>query len=403
MDGQRRREQALVKLGELAREFSQTYSIRDQRREFPHEEIEKLRAAGLLALTVPERFGGLGLGLHDTLEVTMLLAESFPSLAQIFGVHGGMVTTLMEIGQPDQVERILKSAVEENLFIGNATSERGSTSTMGIQTRFEEHPSGDGVLIRGTKFFTTGSLAADLLVVFGLYKGGLGVALATVGSPGLVIHDDWCAMGQRSTASGTIEFNDVHVPRDRVLDVLDFANPSPASLLGPSYQLGFAAMYVGIARGALCHAVEYIRTKSRPWLESGVSRAVEDPYVQADVGTLRAYLSAAESLVERAADRVGAVEAARVRGAERTELAALRAEAAVVVAEAKVVSSEVALRVCQDLFQSCGARATLADENLDRFWRDARTLTLHDPKSYKAKLIGAYLLADRRPPVSLLT
>lgn len=401
-EGGASRREALDRLRDMAREFASAYPKYDQHYGFPHDEIAKLKAAGMMRLSVPEAFGGLGIGIRESLEVTTLLAESFPSLSQVFGVHSGMVMTLIELGRPEQVEPILRRVIDENLFIGNATSERGSASPMSLETKFTEHPSGEGVVIQGKKFFTTGSLAADLLVVFGLHDGGIGVAVAPVDSEGLVIHDDWRAMGQRGTASGTIEFNNVHVPPELVLPKMEFLAPDPGSLLGPTYQLGFSAMYIGMARGALAHAVEYVRTQSRPWMESGVTRAVEDPYVLSEVGTLRAYLSAAEGLVDRAADRFDEVIAARQGGAGDA-LAERRAEAAVAVAEAKVVCTEVALRVCQDMFQVMGARSTLAENRLDRFWRDVRTLTLHDPKPYKAKLIGEYVLQDKRPAVSLLT
>ena len=50
-----------------------------------------------------------------------------------------------------------------------------------------------------------------------------------------------------------------------------------------------------------------------------------------------------------------------------------------------------------------GARSAMGEENLDRFWRDARTLTLHDPKEYKAKLLGEYVLHGKYPPAGLYT
>ena len=177
---------------------------------------------------------------------------------------------------------------------------------------------------------------------------------------------------------------------------------SPASLLGPMTQICFAAIFVGTAKGALTHALEYVKTKTRPWVLGGVNAAVEDPYILQQAGQMRAAVSAAESLVYRAVTYIDHALTARESGAGE-EAVRRRGEASVAVAEAKVFATEVALQVCQNIFRICGARAALADEDFDRFWRDVRTLTLHDPVDYKERLIGAYLLQDQFPPASFIT
>ncbi|MCR9259359.1 MAG: acyl-CoA dehydrogenase family protein [Pseudomonadaceae bacterium] len=210
-------------------------------------------------------------------------------------------------------------------------------------------------------------------------------------------------MGQGGTGSGGIEFRDLYVPHANLLNGIDILNLPDSSVIGPIYQLGFSAMYVGMAKGALTCATEYVRTNARPWMESNVAHAVEDPYILTEIGTLQAYASAAEALVSQAALKVNKVNDALQQDLSTEAIADLRAQAAVLVAQAKVVSTEVALRVCQDIFQTTGARSTLAEQRLDRFWRDARTLTLHDPKPYKARLIGEALLQGKRPAISMLS
>ena len=204
-------------------------------------------------------------------------------------------------------------------------------------------------------------------------------------------------MGQRGTASGTTELNNVYVGMDWVIPKLGSTQePDPTDLFAPLIQSVFTAIYVGTAQAALDYALNYVKTKTRPFPFSGVEAAIQDPYILQEVGVLSAYLAAAECLLLKAVESVERVVAGRGK-ITREELAGQRAAAMVEVAKAKVVATEVALRVCEGIFQLCGARSAVAEEDSDRFWRDVRTLTLHDPKDYKARLIGEYLLQDKYP------
>lgn len=385
---------------ELAREFARTYPERDKSRQFPREEMARIKASHLMVAPVPTKYGGFGLSVPDMIRCLMALAEGNPSVSQVYAVHSGMVSTIDEFGTEEQRRRLFSEVVGQHVFLGNAVVEKQSKTVMALETRFEPTPNGNGVVINGRKFFATGCLAADYFWIVGFQGQDLVSAFVPRSAKGLAIADDWDAMGQRGTASGTVELKDVFVERDLVLPKFDLVDPDPSSLVGLLYQASFTAIYVGIAKGAIQHANSYVKTKTRPWVDSGVASAVDDPYVLHSVGHMHAYLSAAEHLLLRAADLVE--EARSLRGSvDRSEMSRRRAEAAVAVAEAKLVSTEVSLRVCQDIFQVCGARSALAEEDFDRFWRDIRTLTLHDPKDYKAKLIGEHVLQGKEPRITL--
>lgn len=134
-----------------------------------------------------------------------------------------------------------------------------------------------------------------------------------------------------------------------------------------------------------------MREKSRPWIEANVDRASDDPYVIADIGRLKLELHAAEALLRRAARVLDEVNAAPID-------AASAARASIAVAEAKVLTTEIALQASEKLFELAGSRATLAEFNLDRHWRNARVHTLHDPVRWKYHAIGNYYLNDANPP-----
>ncbi|MNL32624.1 Dibenzothiophene desulfurization enzyme C [compost metagenome] len=161
-------------------------------------------------------------------------------------------------------------------------------------------------------------------------------------------------------------------------------------LVGPYAQLMQAAIDAGIAEGALRDAVTFLRERSRPWVEAGVERATQDPYVIADVGRLYTDLHAAEAVLTEAAQHL---DQAATRALDADGVAA----ASIAVARAKALTTEIALTASEKLFELSGARSSLAEFNLDRHWRNARTHTLHDPVRWKYHAIGNHVLNGQRP------
>jgi alkylation response protein AidB-like acyl-CoA dehydrogenase len=166
-----------------------------------------------------------------------------------------------------------------------------------------------------------------------------------------------------------------------------FARPTS---MGPHAQIMHAAVDQGIARGAFARLLDFVRRHTRPWKESGNEHGYEDPYIISEVGGLKIRLDAGEALIARAGELVDV--------ATEHPSAETVAAASVAVAEAKVVSTETALLVASKLIEFGGARATLAEHGLDRYWRDARTHSVHDPVRWKYKVIGDYWLNGVNPP-----
>jgi alkylation response protein AidB-like acyl-CoA dehydrogenase len=202
-------------------------------------------------------------------------------------------------------------------------------------------------------------------------------------------------MGQRQTDSGTVVFRDVRVREREIL-----ADPGPlgstfATLRPLIAQLTLSNVYLGIAEGALVAARAITRERGRAWFASGVARAEDDPYVLATFGDLFAELEAARQVTEAAAS---ALDHAWACGDAMTT--AERGEAAIAIASAKITNTRAGLEVTNRLFDATGARATTARLGLDRFWRNLRTHTLHDPVDYKKRDIGRWYLTDAWPTPS---
>ncbi|MBE4737521.1 MULTISPECIES: SfnB family sulfur acquisition oxidoreductase [Streptomyces] len=379
--------EALAVAAALAEEFRAGASERDAERRLPRAELDRLSASGLLAVTVPAAHGGADVS-HETLaEIFRLLASADASLAQIPQSHFAYVNVLRRRGTPGQREFFFGELLAGRRF-GNAQSEAGTRHVQDIRTRLEPLPDGSHVL-DGIKHYATGALFADWIPV--LARAGndaLHVAYVPRDAPGVTVIDDWDGLGQRTTASGTVRLEGVRVPGDRVLPHhLTFEGPQ---LHGAAAQLLHAAIDAGIAGGALAEAAEFVRTKSRPWFESGVETAAEDPLLIQRFGELALQVRASDALLREAARVVDTAS-----GALTDDSAA---EASIAVAAAKVQAANAALEVASALFEVSGTRSALHSLNLHRHWRDARTHTLHDPTRWKLQHIGRYTLNGTRPP-----
>ncbi|MFF3196109.1 SfnB family sulfur acquisition oxidoreductase [Streptomyces misionensis] len=379
--------EAVTVAAALAQEFRAGASARDAERRLPRAEVDKLSASGLLAVTVPAAHGGADVGALTLAEIFRLLASADGSLAQIPQSHFVYVNVVRRQGTEEQRKFFFAEVLAGRRF-GNAQSEAGTRHVQDIRTRLTPRPDGSYVLT-GVKHYATGALFADWIPVLARAEDDeLHVAYVPRDAPGLTVIDDWDGMGQRTTASGTVRLDAVPVPADRVLPHhLTFRGPQ---LHGAVAQLLHAAIDTGIAGGALTEAAAFVRTKSRPWFESGTETAAEDPLLIQRFGELALRVRASEALLR---------EAARTVDAARTGLTDdSAAEASIAVAAAKAHAADTAVEVAGALFEVAGTRAALDSLNLHRHWRDARTHTLHDPARWKIQHIGRYVLNGTRPP-----
>ncbi|MFI5860078.1 SfnB family sulfur acquisition oxidoreductase [Streptomyces sp. NPDC051546] len=379
--------EALEVAASLAGEFRADASARDVERRLPRAELDRLSASGLLAVTVPAEHGGADVSAQTLAEVFRLLAAADASLAQIPQSHFSYVNVIRRQGTEEQ-QKFFFAELLAGARLGNAQSEAGTRHVRDIRTRLERRPDG-GYELTGVKHYSTGALFAHWIPVLARTDDeSLHVAFVPRDAPGLTVVDDWDGLGQRTTASGTVRLEGVRVPADRVLPHhLTFAGPQ---VHGAVAQLLHAAIDAGIAAAALAEAARFVRTKSRPWFESGVESAAEDPLLIQRFGELAIQVRSAEALL---GDAARAVDAAR---ADLTDDSA--AEASIAVAAAKVVAAQAAVEVASALFEVGGTRSALNSLNLDRHWRDARTHTLHDPVRWKIQHIGRYVLNNTRPP-----
>ncbi|MEU4802945.1 acyl-CoA dehydrogenase family protein [Actinosynnema sp. NPDC023587] len=342
---------------------------RDRAGAEPVAEVDALRRSGLLAIT--------DWGTRQA--VTRVVGAADANVGHLLGYHYLQVW-------------------RRELFDGPVVEEDADLFWAGVSNPLDAAlrltPTDDGFTVSGRKTFATGASVADRLVVSATRAdtGRKVTFTLDARADGITYAGDWDNIGQRLTASGGVVFDEVFVPAERVLGTHDETSPRQ-SLAALGFQAVLAQVYVALAEGALAEAARYTRSTSRPWFLSGVDTATADPYVLAAYGELVADVEAAGLLADHAANALGG---ASDRGADLT--AERRASVAALVSSAKVVSTRVANQTTSRVFELCGARATAAGHAFDRFWRNARTLTLHDPVSYKARELGAYFLTGERAP-----
>ncbi|GHT91609.1 FMNH2-dependent monooxygenase [Betaproteobacteria bacterium] len=385
-------EAALEAARQLASEFARTAVARDRQGGIPKAERDAIRRSGLLTFAIGKEFGGSGGSWADTLAIIREFAQVDSSIAHLFAFHYYQLATLRLFGSTQQWQKLHRQTVEQGWFWGNALNrlEHGVIAT----------PRPDGAYEwSGRKSFATGTADADYITLSGARADDPTqslIAAIPAGREGITLLHDWDNIGQRQTSSGTAIFDKVVVNSDELL-----VNPGPFSspfasaraLIG---QTVFANLYLAIADGAFNLALAHLRQKeSPPWFESLAPTAQKDPFVLRHFGELWVKLEGARALTEKVNALIDPfwAKAEALTAQERGEFA-------INVAKAKVATTQVGLEVVTRIFEPLGARATTAKLGYDRFWRNLRTQTLHDPVDYKILELGDWILNGQLPPPS---
>jgi len=378
--------EAIAIAKELAAEFAVEAAKRDRERILPAAELDRFSKSGLWGITVPKAFGGAEVSFATLAEVIKIISAADPSIGQIPQNHLAALDAIRFAGSEAQ-KRYWFSQVLKGYRLGNAFSEANSRHVGAFETTVT--PEGESYVVTGEKFYATGALFAHFIHIGAVGPdGNVYLAIAPHGAPGLTIVDNWSGFGQRTTASGNVLIDRVKV--DPIAVIPAYLGGLHPSSNGSVSQIIQAAVDAGIARGAIEDTIAFVRKYTRPWIDSGQERASEDVFTISQIGDLEIKLHAAEALLERAGLAIdGIIEAPTDENV---------AAAAVKVAAAKVLTTEIAILPTNKLHELAGTRSTLAEYNLDRHWRNARTHTLHDPVRWKYFHIGNYVLNGVSPP-----
>ena len=369
----------------LAEQFKNNAVQRDAERLLPFEEIEAYSQSGLWAITVPKQYGGAEVSSYTVAQVIALMSGVDGSIGQIPQNHFYGLEILRNTGTEQQKQKLYAEVLKGARF-GNALAEFKTKNAAQKQTAIS--PVDGGFIINGEKFYCTGSLFAHRIPT--LVKDAHGrefLAFIPRQSEGLELVDDWSGFGQRTTGSGTVKFNHVFVEAD---DVIPFDTAySQTTISGPFAQIMHAAIETGIARAAFEETLIRVR-QARPWIDSGVDKATNDPLTLFELGRIAADVRASEVLLKQAGRSIDA--------AKPQPTVENIAKASIDVAKVRAHSTETALKASSKLIELAGSRGSQREDGLDRFWRNARVHTLHDASRWKYYFIANHLLNGVLPP-----
>lgn len=348
-----------------------------------------LRNAGLLKLAIPQKHGGNERSWPEIFRHVRALASVDSALAHVLAFHQLQVATVLIYGSAAQQQHWLRRTVDENGWWGNALNPR--------DTRLQALPAASpaqGYVLDGIKGFCSGSRGSSYLTVSAVPPGHAQpvLGLLETSTPGITVKDDWNPIGQRQTDSGSVLFSQVALPLNAVMRSEADETSAFHTLRTCLAQLVLVNLFVGVAQGARKQARDYALAHVKPWQGALLERATDDPYLLRRMGEMQAQISGAALMADHAAEKLQKAWL-REENLDATE----RAEVAIAVFEAKVMAHRCTLFATQEIFDVVGARGTHADLGFDRFWRNVRTHTLHDPLDYKLQTLGRWAVYDEPP------
>jgi alkylation response protein AidB-like acyl-CoA dehydrogenase len=373
-------------LTELFARISVGAEERERELKAPFEAIGWIKQAGLGRLRIPVEEGGGGASLRELFATVIALAEADSNVAHILRTHYWFVEQQLVSADPDARARGI-ALLNSGALVGNGFSEQ-SKHPVGLyfDTAFTPDPSG-GYRLSGAKYYSTGTLYSDYTQIWAAAPDGrIAGAVIPIDRDGVTIEDDWDGFGQRLTATGTTRLSDVHVAESEYFDLGEPDGEQPPTYNGAFLQLYLQAVTAGVLRSVRNDAVALAKRRARNFSHAAVPQTPsDDRQVLQVVGEIAANAFAAEAIVLIAAEHLQEAYDSVVDGAPTPEAAEAAQLAA---AEAKVAVDSFSYATAAKLFDVGGASATQSIYNLDRHWRNVRTISTHNPTFLKASAIG---------------
>jgi alkylation response protein AidB-like acyl-CoA dehydrogenase len=360
---------------------------RERDRVLPFEQIRCLKDAGFGAVRAPKEYGGRGATLPELFALLAELAEADSNLTQALRVHFAYVEDVLNSQDQARWERWF-GRFADGALVGGAWTEIGEAKMASFSTRVSAK--NGRLMLTGAKYYTTGSLFADWIDVGAVNDADETIsAVVDAKAPGVEIVDDWDGFGQKLTASGAATFTDVPVEPEHVVSAEDRFGYSAAFV-----QQVHHATLVGIARAASGDAARAVAERRRNYSHAAASRSSADPQVLQVVGRVHSLTYAAGAVMLKAAEALERSFEHRAQ-ADLRETANIAAEIEI---QAQTTISSLVLEATSSLFDALGASATSVSKSLDRYWRNARTITSHNPRIYKDRIVGDFVVNGTPPP-----
>jgi butyryl-CoA dehydrogenase len=351
----------------------------DREKDFPFDLVKSMGELGLLGVTVPEEYGGVGASFLAYILAVVEITKRSAAASMTFNLHNSLLAPpLMKFGTEEQKVRYLKGAAEGTLLGAFALTEPEAGSDAGAQ-RTRAVRDGDGYVINGTKIFITNGSVADFVILTAMTDPsagtrGISAFIVDKGTAGLSTGKNEEKMGVASSPTSEIVLEDCRVGAEALLGEEGLGFKVFLSTLD-SGRIGVAAQAVGVAEGALQEAVTY--ANQREQFGGPISRLQA---IQWMIAEMSAKLEAARLLTYRAAW----LKDSRMPYSDAS-------------ARAKLFASEAATWIAHRALQIHGGYGYTKDYKVERYYREARVMEIYEGTSEIQRLvIASGLLSPRR-------
>lgn len=366
---------------------------REQGRVFPHEQVRWLNEIGFGTLRIPEEQGGFGASLEQTFLLLADLGEADANVSHVWRNHLAFVEDRLNAPVSETNDTWIKRFLA-GAFVGGGWTEANNVTLANLVTTVTAED--DHWLVTGTKYYATGSLYADWLDVLGRADDGeLLTALVRADDPGVSLADDWRGFGQRTTASGTARYDSARADRGDV-----FPAAERFGYQSHFYQIAMLSVLTGITRAALRDGSLALTARKRNYPQGLAEVPSDDAQLLQVIGQVSADAFAAEAALAQSARSLDRIVAGRLAGDDQHARQRL-IDAEVAVTQAQLVIIAAALQATTTVFDALGASGVSEELALDRHWRNARTLASHNPRVYKARILGDWLINGKDPVADL--
>jgi acyl-CoA dehydrogenase len=367
-----------------ARKFAQEYMIPyahyyDKTGEFPRPIIQKCWEEGLMNLSIPKEYGGLGLGSIEQCITVEEMAAGCAGMTTSIYVNTLGAEPILVAGTDEQKEKYLRPLTEDLKFASFACSEPSMGSDVaGIQTRVKKE--GSNYVLNGSKFWITNAPHADYFTVFASLDPSkrhkaLCAFIVDADTPGVKTGRPVEKMGHRASTTSSVKFRDAKVPEENILGgegkgfgiaMKTFAMTRPS----------IAAFATGLARAAMEYARDYVNKR-----EVFTQKLREFEVIQFKLAEMFMKIEASRTLYLKAAwttDNVG--------------------DATIPASVAKAFATDVAMETASEALQIHGGYGYIDQYPLEKLFRDAKLYQIYEGTSEVQRLIlGRHVLSGYEP------
>jgi alkylation response protein AidB-like acyl-CoA dehydrogenase len=336
----------------------------DEEARIPRSLIDQLFDLGVMAIEIPETYGGAGATFFHAVLAVEELSRVDPSVGVLVDVQNTLVVNALMRWGSDDIKRRYLTRLASATVGAYALSEAGSGSdAFALTTRAVDDAGGEHYALTGRKLWITNGNEADVFLVFATVNPeagyrGITAFIVERGFPGFTVGKKEDKLGIRASSTCELIFDACRVPKANVLGEVGKGYKSAIETLNEG-RIGIGAQMIGLAAGALEHAIKY--TKERKQFGKPI----------AEFQAVQHQLARAAMEVEAA--RLTVYNAARLRDAGRPFLT----EAAI----CKIFSSEVAERVSSLAVNLFGGNGFVKDYPVEKLYRDAKIGQIYEGTS----------------------